>query len=167
MEKKWVEVGRIGAPNGVRGWVKVQSFMAQPEALFEQDRWRLRTADETHAPLELLEWRRHGAGWIAKFAGIDERNGAAALTGAWVEIERDGLPAPAAREHYFADLVGMAVRNVEGIELGVVDHFVVTPGNDVMVVRGSREHWLPVSEQHLLRVDKAARTIEVDWPADF
>ncbi|MEZ5513977.1 MAG: ribosome maturation factor RimM [Steroidobacteraceae bacterium] len=167
MSTSWVEVGRIGAPNGVRGWVKVQSFMARPEDLFEQLEWQVRAPNGSRATVRLAEWRRHGAGWIARLVGIEERNGAARLTGAWIEVERDSLPTAAAGEHYLADLVGMAVRNGDGIELGVVDHFVTTPANDVMVVRGSKEHWLPVTPQHLLRVDQVARTIEVDWPADF
>ncbi|MCB1624086.1 MAG: 16S rRNA processing protein RimM [Pseudomonadales bacterium] len=165
--KGWIELGRIGAPNGVRGWVKVQSFMARPEDIFERRDWLVRSADDLRAPLTLVEWRQHGDGWIAKFAGIDERNGAAKLTGAWIEIERERLPPTASSEYYLSDLVGLEVRNLEGSVLGVVDHFVTTPGNDVMVVRGERDHWLPVTQQHLLRVNQASRSIEVDWPVDF
>ncbi len=141
--------------------------MAQPEDLFELPEWQLKASNGTRTAMQLAEWRRHGAGWVARLAGIDERNGAARLTGAWIEIERQRLPTAAAGEHYLADLVGMAVHNVAAIELGVVDHFVTTPANEVMVVRGAKEHWVPVSPQHLLRVDQAARTIEVDWPEDF
>ena len=36
-----VEVGRLGAAHGVRGWLRVQSFTDPPQRLFEWQRWRL------------------------------------------------------------------------------------------------------------------------------
>jgi 16S rRNA processing protein RimM len=167
MSARWIEVGRIGAPNGVRGWLKVQSFMSPPAKLFEQNSWQVRLGDDARETVQLTGWRAHGGAWIAKFDSINDRNAAQRLSGAWVEWERQRLPATGEREYYFADLLGMTVRNGEGAALGVVDHFVAAPGNDVMVVRGAREHWVPVTKQHLRRVDAANRTIEVDWPEDF
>ncbi len=166
-EPRWIEVGRIGAPNGVRGWVKVQSFMQPPEQLFELPGWQVRMSGGERRTLRPEAWRTHGDAWLAKLESIGDRTSAQRLTGAWIETERGQLPAPAAREHYLADLLGLKVRNAAGAELGVVDHFVAAPGNDVMVVRGTREHWVPVTKQHLLRVDTAAGAIEVDWPEDF
>jgi ribosomal 30S subunit maturation factor RimM len=36
-----------------------------------------------------------------------------------------------------------------------------------MVVKGTREHLVPVSPQHLVKIDADARRIEVDWPAEL
>ncbi len=167
MSERWVEVGRIGAPNGVRGWIKVQSFMNPPGQLFEQRAWQLRWANGTRRTLALHQSRAHGTGWIAKLAGVDDRNAAQQLTGAMIEVAREALPPPGEREYYLADLVGLTVRNAAGVELGVIDHFLEAPGNDVMVVRGRREYCVPVTKQHLLRVDTAAKAVVVDWPEDF
>jgi 16S rRNA processing protein RimM len=167
MSERSIEVGRVGAPNGVRGWVKVQSFTEPAEHLFSQREWQVRFESGAHATLQLAEWRVHGDAWIAKFQSVDDRNAAQRLTGAWIEWSRDQLPPTREREYYLADLVGLAVKNLEGAELGVIDHFVAAPGNDVMVVKGTREHWVPVTKQHLQRVDLAARVAVVDWPADF
>ena len=54
--------------------------------------------------------------------------------------DRELLPPTAGREHYREDLVGFEAKNVDGALLGVVDHFVDTPGNAVMVINGAREH---------------------------
>jgi 16S rRNA processing protein RimM len=165
-EPRWIEVGRIGAPHGVRGWVKVQSFMAPPERLFELPTWRVRAGSELQE-LRVETWRVHGDAWVAKLVAVDDRNAAQRLTGAWVDVDRGQLAAPREREHYLADLIGLRVLNADGVELGVLDHFVTTPANDVMVVRGTHEHWVPVTKQHLLRVDSATGTVHVDWPEDF
>jgi ribosomal 30S subunit maturation factor RimM len=49
----------------------------------------------------------------------------------------------------------------------VVDHFVDTPANAVMVIRGAREYLVPVTAQHLRKVDVENRGLIVDWPEDF
>jgi 16S rRNA processing protein RimM len=65
------------------------------------------------------------------------------------------------------DLVGFEVRNLESALLGVVDHFIDTPGNAVMIIKGEREYLVPVTREHLRSVDKMARAVVVDWPEDF
>jgi ribosomal 30S subunit maturation factor RimM len=64
-------------------------------------------------------------------------------------------------------VVGFTVRNVEGVELGKVEYFMDLPAGAVMVVKGRAEHWLPVTKQHVLRVDGGQRLIEVDWPEEL
>jgi len=153
----------LGAAHGVRGWLRVQSYTDPPQRLFEWKRWRLESGSE----VKLLDARPQGNGWIARLEGIEERDAASRLAGQLVLVDREELDATTGREHYRADLVGFEVKNVEGALLGMVDHFVDTPGNAVMVIKGAREHWVPVSAQHLRSVDVVARAIVVDWPEDF
>jgi len=153
----------------VRGWLRVQSFTDPPQRLFEWKLWRLQAGDNSAAQREvkLLEARPQGNGWIARLEGIDERDAASRLTGQMILVEREQLPPAEGREHYRDDLVGFEVKNVEGALLGVVDHFVDTPGNAVMVIKGAREHWVPVTKQHLRSVDTDTRRVIVDWPENF
>jgi 16S rRNA processing protein RimM len=152
----------------VRGWLRVQSFTDPPQRLFEWKLWRLQSLDSgAEREVKLLEARPQGNGWIARLEGIEERDAASRLSGQLVLVDRDELPATTGREHYRADLVGFEVKNVEGALLGVVDHFIDTPGNAVMVIKGAREHCVPVTGQHLRSVDKDTRRVIVDWPEDF
>lgn len=175
-EPRRVEVGRLGAAHGVRGWLRVQSFTDPPQRLFEWKVWRLQPQGDAKPgavrEVKLLEARPLGNkegvnGWIARLEGIEERDAASKLAGHLVMVDREELPQTTGREHYRADLVGFEARNLEGALLGVIDHFVDTPGNAVMVIKGAREHWVPVSAQHLRSVDPVARAIVVDWPEDF
>jgi 16S rRNA processing protein RimM len=158
-----IEVGRLGAAHGVRGWLRVQSYTDPPQRLFEWRTWHLQDLRE----VKLLESRPQGNGWIVHLEGVDERDGAARLTGQMILVDRELMPPAEGREHYRDDLVGFEAKNLEGAVLGTVDHFVDTPGNVVMVIKGAREHWVPVTGQHLRRIDKDARTVSVDWPEDF
>jgi 16S rRNA processing protein RimM len=162
-DSRRIEVGRLGAAHGVRGWLRVQSFTDPPQRLFEWKRWQLQSGGE----VKLLEARPQGNGWIARIEGVEERNAASRLSGQMLLVDREELPATTGREHYRVDLVGFEVKNLEGVLLGTIDHFVDTPGNAVMVIKGAREHWVPVSGQHLRSVDKDARRAIVDWPEDF
>jgi 16S rRNA processing protein RimM len=162
-DPRQIEVGRLGAAHGVRGWLRVQSFTDPPQRLFEWKRWRLQSGTEVN----VLEVRPQGKGWIARLEGIEERDAASRLTGQVVLIDRGELPQTTGREHYREDLVGFEARNVEGALLGVVDHFFDTPGNAVMVINGTREYLVPVTAQHLRSVDRQARRLVVDWPEDF
>ena len=165
----WIELGRIGAPYGIRGWVHVESHTAPAERLLQYGQWGVRLANGERQTKQLLAGRAHGAGLVAQLAGVASREQAAGLTGAAVEVERAALPPLAEREYYRADLVGFRVRNLAGADLGEVSHFVDAPGGAVMVTRaaGGREHWVRAAPPHLQRVDLAAREIVVDWPAEL
>jgi 16S rRNA processing protein RimM len=161
----------LGAAHGVRGWLRVQSFTDPPQRLFEWRSWQLQAPAYTQGgatrEVKLLEARPQGSGWIARLEGIEERNAASRLTGQMILVEKEMLGPAEGREHYRDDLIGFEAKNLEGAVLGVVDHFVDTPGNAVMVIKGVREHWVPVTGQHLRSIDKDARAVVVDWPEDF
>jgi 16S rRNA processing protein RimM len=108
-----------------------------------------------------------GRGFLVRFEGSSSRDAAAALTGCDVWVARSALPPTSDREIYWADLVGLVARNVEGATLGRIDHIVDAPGNAVMVVRGERERWVPLTPRHLLRIERAAGCVVVDWPEEF
>ena len=162
-DPRQIEVGRLGAAHGVRGWLRVQSFTDPPQRLFEWKRWRLQSGAEVN----VLEARPQGNGWIAQLEGIEDRDAAGRLSGQVVLVDRDELPATTGREYYRADLVGFEARNLEGVLLGVVDYFIDTPGNAVMVIKGTREYLVPMVAQYLRSVDQQSRRLVVDWPEDF
>ena len=163
----WVELGRIGAPHGVQGLLRVQSFTDPPEGLLKFRRWSVRLGGAERVEHRLVEGQLQGRGLVVRLEGIGDRDAAARLTGGTIEVGRHELPPAGERQFYRADLVGLKVRNVEGVELGVVEYFVDAPTGAVMVVRGEREHWVPATPQYLRNVDLGAGWIVVDWPDEL
>jgi 16S rRNA processing protein RimM len=163
-----LELGRIGGPYGIKGWVHVQSFTDPPERLLKYRDWMLHRERAAPATMKVAEGRAQGAGLVVRLEGIEDRDQAARLQGALIRVARSALPKLRTREFYQADLVGLSVSNVEGVALGIVAHFVETPAGAVMVVRGGagREHWVPATREHLAKVDLDTGRIVVDWPAD-
>jgi 16S rRNA processing protein RimM len=165
----WVELGRLGAPYGLKGWLHVESYTDPAQRLLEQKDWVLRLPSGELVTRRVAEGRVHGGALAARLDGVSDRNAAAALTGAVVGVDRAALPPTGEREYYRADLLGCAVRNLEGASLGTVSHFVDAPRGTVMVTREAdgREHWVLAGPAHLRRVDLAARMVEVDWPTEL
>jgi 16S rRNA processing protein RimM len=165
----WIELGRVGAPFGVKGWVHIDSHTDPPEGLLNYSSWVLRLANGERIARGVAEAKLQHGKLVARFEDIDDRDAAATLRGATIEIERAHLPPPREREYYRADLIGLRVRTVEGIDLGQVRHFVDAPAGPLMVVQGAdgREHWVPAVPEYLRKVDLAEGRIEVSWPVEF
>ncbi len=167
----WITVGRIGAPYGVKGWVKIQSHTEIPSNILDYDPWYLRpekAADADWREARLDGARVHGKGVVAKFAGCDDRDAAVLMRGQEIAVRREQLPAAEEGEYYWIDLVGLRVETLDGTELGRVDHLMATGANDVLVVEGERQRLIPFVTGHIVKdVDLDAGVIRVDWQADY
>jgi len=138
--------------------------------------WLLRQ-DGQESTWQVLAGQAHGDGVVASLAGITDRDAAAALVGAEIEVDRTTLgPAlggdasgpGATGEYFWVDLQGMEVRTPSGQALGVVDHLFETGANDVMVVAGAGRHLIPfLYGTVVLAVDGDRRVITVDWDPEF
>jgi 16S rRNA processing protein RimM len=161
-EAPLIELGCVGAPFGVRGWIKVRSYTDPPQRIFEHRTLRL-TQNGVMRSYTLEATGKSGGQLTAKLAGVADRDQAQALRGAVIGVPRSELPQRDEKEFYRADLIGCEVVNLAGEQLGVVQHFLETPQQVLMVVRGRQEFWVPAVPQHLRRIDLEARRVTVDW----
>ncbi|MBI5041331.1 MAG: ribosome maturation factor RimM [Gammaproteobacteria bacterium] len=162
-----VIVGRVSGLFGVHGWLKIFSYTEPRENIVEYSPWLLKTGDQWHT-FEVESGRVHGKGVVVKLAGRDDRDAAALLVGCDIAVSREQLGEPEAGEYYWADLEGLKVVNLEGVELGVVEHLFATGANDVVVVRGERERLLPFIRGDVIRsIDLQRGVMEVDWDPEF
>ena len=167
-----IVLGRIVAPFGVKGWVKVHPFGDDPLSWREMPQWWLAEDAEAQEsawqPLRLAGFREHGSGLIASFEGVADRTAAEALQGRYVGAPREALPVTEENEYYWGDLVGMAVVNQADEAFGTVEALMSTGAHDVLQVRdGDDERLIPFVAAYVLDVDLAARTIRVDWQKDW
>lgn len=162
-----VILGRIGAPHGVRGQVRVQSYARPPESILEFPQWWLDAGDGWQ-PWKRAAEEIRPKGIVVTLAGCASREAAAALRHAPIAVPRSELPPAEPDEHYWFDLIGLEVETTEGVSLGRVDHLLETGANDVLVVRGERERLIPwVQETFVRAVDTTAGRIVVDWDPEF
>lgn len=114
-----VLLGRFGAPHGVRGEIRLQSFTDDPLAI--ADYGPLSDASGAKS-VTLLSVRPQGKDMlVARVAGVGDRSAAEALTGVELYLPREKLPPPEDEdEFYLADLVGLRAETREGQELGAI-----------------------------------------------
>jgi 16S rRNA processing protein RimM len=176
-----VEVGRVIGAWGVKGGIKVKAFAAAPQALFSTKRWYL-AAPESPGPrpagtqpypllLRVTQAREQADAVVATVQDIDDRDAAEALKGARVFVPRASFPTPDEGEFYWVDLIGMAVANREGVQLGIVAGLIETGPHCVLRVQpeaaDADEVLVPFVDAYVDRVDQPGRLITVDWQADY
>lgn len=177
-------LGRLGAPHGVRGWMKLQSFTEDPDAIFGYGSWKLcrnpGDAEAQQLPFSLvrgMERQRHGRHWLVRLSGIDSPEAASGYTGCSIIVESTELPDLGDDGYYWRQLIGLRVRNLAGEDLGIVHRLFETGANDVLVLdvdknavpySEGRERLVPlVFERVVTRVDEENGLIFVDWGADY
>ena len=163
-------MGRVAAPHGVRGAIRVQPMSADPASLLDFAQWWLRVPRAGGWTPYRVRWSRMQAGTIVgEVETVASRDAAASLRGADVGVPRDLLPGLAADEYYQADLVGMTVVNRAGELLGSVAGFVESGAHPIVRVAAAdgSERLIPWVPQFVERVDAAAHRIDVDWAPDY
>lgn len=148
---------RVIAPHGVKGLVKVAPCTDYPERLLAQTTWRLRTvAGVTEYRVAGLDEYR--GGWLVKFAGIDDRDGADGLRGAEVVVDEADLPPLPAGEYYWHQLLGLRVVTTAGAPVGTIKEILRTGSNEVYVTEGPL---IPAIDQVIERVDLTAGEVVI------
>jgi len=178
-----VEVGRVLDAWGVKGWIKVQAFASDPQALFSSRRWFLKPAQPQQGVklpataaaaipslLKVTAVKEHGDGIVAQVQDVADRSGAEALRGARIFVSRGSFPTADKDEYYWVDLIGLTVVNREGQTLGTVAGLIDTGPHSVLRLEAptpAEERLIPFVGAYVDDVDLAQRRITVDWGLDY
>ena len=182
-----IEVAFILDAWGVKGWVKVQTFAADPQAIFSAKQWFLKapeaggfkrplTATAPYPPvLQITQVKVHGDGLVALPQTSSDRSSAEALRGARIFVPRASFPKASIDEFYWVDLIGLDVVNRDGAALGAVIGLIDTGPHSVLRVipRGgdaadeAAQRLIPFVSQYVDDVSLANGLITVDWGLDY
>ena len=127
-------MGTIGAPQGVRGEVRIRSFTRDPAAI--GDYGPLESEDGRRFEVTVL--RVHKGMAIARIKGVSDRTAAEALNGVSLHVDRGQLPDEDLDEDefYVEDLIGMAVAAPDGTALGRVKAVHNYGAGDIIEIAG-------------------------------
>lgn len=173
-----IEVGRVGEPFGVKGWVNVFPHSVTADALLKAKSWwlGLYTADTSAslaAPREfsIAQRKVHSDRLVVHFMGIEERDAAERLKGSTVWVSRSFFPRAAEDEYYWVDLLGCEVINRQSQSLGMVREVVDHGAHPILVIPatapGADSIMIPFVGVYIDSVDLPAKRILVDWEHDF
>jgi 16S rRNA processing protein RimM len=132
MTGKQILLGKIVAAHGLKGEVKIKSFTDDPLDIASYGMVTVPDGRRFH----LERARLQGETVIAAIRGITDRDAADALKGLELRVERDDLPDADSEEgeFYQADLIGLAVFDGNGTQLGEVVGFLDFGAGDLVEV---------------------------------
>jgi 16S rRNA processing protein RimM len=168
----WLEIGKIVAPQGLLGEVRVYPNTDFPERFLEPgQRWLKRSPQAEPEPIELL-YGRYLAGkglYVIQLAGVENREQAESLRNCQLLVpESDRLPLEAGEFHVL-DLLGLEVFLQDSQELLGTVKDVLPAGNDLLEVQLAHPQkqatvLIPFVEAIVPVVDLERRRIEITPP---
>jgi 16S rRNA processing protein RimM len=164
--KDLVVMGRVVAPYGVFGWLKIVPDTEEFDGLLDYKKWWI-GKDNDWRELAVKEAKIHNDVLVVKLQGIDDRDEAAACKGKQIAVPRALLPKLEDEEYYWSDLIGLNVKNLQNVDFGKITDVFATGANDVIVATGDKERLIPYIAQVIVEVDLDAKTMLVDWDAEF
>jgi 16S rRNA processing protein RimM len=162
-EAQKVEVGKIVAPHGVRGEVRVMRLSEFNEqldgatALYVDGRgW-----------LSVESRRFHKQFILLKFASVNDLDEAGLLKGRLLFLTRGQIGDLPEGRYYIEDLIGLEVFDLSGALLGQLAEVLPTGGNDVYVVKkaGQKDLLLPAIKSVVKETDLSGHKMIVDPPS--
>lgn len=152
MKLPFIEAGEIVTTHGVRGEMKILTWLDSPEDLCDFERCRIDGRE-----YKIQSCRVQKTCNLLKVAGIDTMEAAQAMRGKIVELYREDI----SDEVIFgAELLGMEVYSQNDF-LGKIEDVLDYPGNQVYVVRGEHEYLIPAVKAFILSTDLEANRMQV------
>lgn len=160
-------VGRFGAPQGVKGQVRLQSFTEDPLAIAHYAPLTDARGTRVFALSDPRPLRESML--VVSVVGVADRDAAAALTGLELFALRENLPPPDEDEVYVADLIGIEAVDDSGIVVGAIVAVPNYGAGDILELRppdGGETLLVPFTKAFVPVVDVAARKVVVIVPPD-
>ncbi len=163
-----IEIGRIAGLFGVQGWLKVDSYSEPRENILHYQPWYIRLKNAQPQPVRIKQSEVHAKHLVVQLDGFEDMEVARAWVNARIYIEREQLPQLPEGQYYWTDLEGLEVKTSQGVNLGQIAYLFSTPANDVLVVRGDKERFIPYLPRQVVKhVDLSNKVMIVDWDPEF
>jgi len=171
-----VMMAYVKEPYGLKGWIRLYGFSGDGPGLAGFEEWWL-----DHGTEAKPDWRavvpeakeEHSGALIAKLPGVEDRDAAFALKGRRIAVPKSRFPASRVEqdEYYWADLIGLDVKNRQGELLGQIEGLLDLGPHQVLKVKAAQlnggEILIPFVAEYVDKVDIAAKLVTVDWGRDW
>ncbi len=147
-------IGKIVKTSGLKGRLKVMSYLESHDALQFFDEVYVRQGKDTKGPFTLKNIRVRKNNFIVDVEGVEDIENARAFLECHMLISADKLPKLPENEYYWRDITGLKVITEDGHFLGIVTDIFPTGSNDVYVCTGGeREILLPGISDVVRKID--------------
>lgn len=159
---KEIVIGKIVAPHGVRGDIRIMPLTDRPEQFLNLSYLLL----EDGRQLTVKAARFHKRMVLVSTKEISTMNDAELLRDKKILIRAEDLPPLEEGRFYVADLIGLPVFDEEGKQLGTFKDSITTGSNDVYIVAvpGSKDLLIPALKIYVREINLQEKRIVVKLP---
>ncbi len=161
---KYIPVGRVVAGHGLRGEVKFKYYNEAPEGFFRYSSLLVRQ-DEVLRELRLTGVALRKGFFYIEFEGLDSPEKTSFLADRELFVREEDLPPLDDGEYYDYQLVGLDVINQRNEKIGTVEQVLHIGTNNIILVRGKREIFVPMVEIYITNIDLDTSSITIDEEA--
>jgi len=166
-ETKYLLVGRIVKPHGIRGEVGVKSLTERPDLRFRPGSELYIGPDQSSLQKVVISAARpFKKGYLVAFENIGNRNEAERIREWSVFILRRNAAKPEEDNYYHHELIGMMLEDDSGNELGRVCAVLEFEVYDLLEIErsGGDNYYVPLVDEFIHEVDPAAGRIRASLP---
>lgn len=159
---KEIVIGKIVAPHGVRGDIRIMPLTDRPEQFLNLSYLLL----EDGRQLTIKAARFHKRMVLVSTKEITTMNDAELLRDKKILIRAEDLPPLEEGRFYVADLIGLPVFDEEGKQLGTFKDSITTGSNDVYIVAvpGGKDLLIPALKIYVREINLQEKRIVVKLP---
>lgn len=165
-ESAWLNIGRVTGVHGLAGNLKIWSHAQSHETFARGRRVLLAEEGQTQGVFHTITGVAvRKKGMLLTLQDVTTREGAEALIGKDILMNREDLPEPEEDAWYWEDLMGLTVEDTQRGEIGTIDHLFPTGADDILVVKeGAREVLIPMNRHFVDEVNLEAGRVTVTLP---
>lgn len=151
-ESRFLVVGQVGKPHGVRGDIRVVPHTDVLERFTWLDEIYIGEKDPLPVPIEYVRFHKN---WVLlKLDGYDDRDAVESLRGKLLQVREEQAIPLEDDEYFLFQLMGMSVVSEEGEQLGEVIQVIETGANNVFVADGPQgEILIPDTSEVVREID--------------
>lgn len=159
MQNQFIEAGKIVGTHGIKGEMKVESWMDSPEVLKKFKKLYL---DEGKKDLGLISSRVHKNQVLITVEGVTDPSMADKYRGKVVYFDRNDAKLPKGK-YFLRDLIGLEVYDADkGTFYGKIKDIIQAPANDVyVIVNGDKEYLFPAVKPMIKNTDIENGKVEI------
>lgn len=159
MDKSWVIIGRIAAPHGIRGEVKITLETVFPERFDVGKTITLTDRKGNYQEYKIKLSRPHKEMVIVKLEGVNDRTQAELMRGLEIVIDENEVGELPSDSYFVFELIGMKMITDEGKEVGTITQVLQGGASDIYVT--DTDIMIPAVKEFVVSVDKKNRVVTI------
>lgn len=156
-----IEIAKVLKPQGIKGEVKVQLFSDNFDDFCGRG-FAFLNQGGSYKRIAFGDARIEPPFVYLHIEGIESRNDAERIQGAFLYIDKEELPETQEGEYYIFDLIGLEVKDSSGKKLGKIKDVFQHGAADVYAVSGEKSFMFPALKRVIKNVDLKSGVMVVD-----